>query len=77
MHEIAWIGSIVGIGGLVGTVVVGWIADRIGRKNSLLAMAVPQIVSEFKVKINYLNQRLNMYCNVSLLLSIAHRSVIY
>ena len=52
MHEIAWIGSIVGIGGLVGTVVVGWIADRIGRKNSLLAMAVPQIVSEFKVKIN-------------------------
>lgn len=46
MEEIAMIGSILGIGGLVGTVAVGWIADRIGRKNSLLAMAVPQIVSK-------------------------------
>lgn len=45
MPEIAWIGSILGIGGLFGTVLVGWLADRIGRKNSLLAMAVPQIVS--------------------------------
>ncbi|XP_055317544.1 facilitated trehalose transporter Tret1-like [Sitodiplosis mosellana] len=45
MDEIAWIGSILGIGGLIGTVAVGWIADRIGRKNSLLAMAVPQIIS--------------------------------
>lgn len=45
MSEIAWVGSILGIGGLVGTVLVGWIADQCGRKNSLLAMAVPQIVS--------------------------------
>lgn len=45
MNEIAWIGSVLGIGGLIGTILVGWIADRIGRKNSLLALAVPQIVS--------------------------------
>lgn len=44
MSEIAWIGAILGIGGLVGTVVVGWLADFAGRKNSLLLMAVPQIV---------------------------------
>lgn len=42
--EIAWIGSILGIGGVIGTMAVGWIADNVGRKNSLLAMAVPQIV---------------------------------
>lgn len=45
IEEIAWAASILGIGGLLGTVAVGWIADRVGRKNSLLAMAVPQIVS--------------------------------
>lgn len=45
IDEIAWIGSIMGIGGLFGTVLFGWFADRIGRKNSLLATAVPQIVS--------------------------------
>lgn len=45
MDEIAWISSIIGIGGLVGTVIVGWMADRFGRKYSLLSMAVPQIVS--------------------------------
>lgn len=44
MSEIAWIGAILGIGGLIGTVVVGWLADFAGRKNSLLLMAVPQIV---------------------------------
>lgn len=45
IEEIAWAASILGIGGLLGTVAVGWIADRVGRKASLLAMAVPQIVS--------------------------------
>lgn len=48
MDEIAWIASILGIGGLIGTVVVGWLAERVGRKSSLLAMAVPQIVSTQK-----------------------------
>lgn len=45
MDELAWIGSILGIGGLFGTVIVGWICDCVGRKNSLLALAIPQIVS--------------------------------
>lgn len=45
MSEIAWIGSIIGIGGLIGTIVMGWCSDQFGRKNSLLAMAIPQIVS--------------------------------
>lgn len=49
MNEIAWIGSVLGIGGLIGTILVGWIADRIGRKNSLLALAVPQIVSSMLI----------------------------
>lgn len=44
MSEIAWIGAILGIGGLIGTVVVGWLADFVGRKHSLLLMAIPQIV---------------------------------
>lgn len=42
--EIGWIASILGIGGLVGTVAGGWMADRFGRKNSLLSMAIPQTV---------------------------------
>lgn len=44
MDDIASICSIIGIGGLVGTILVGWMADQFGRKNALLAMVVPQIV---------------------------------
>lgn len=44
INELAWIGSMLGIGGLAGTVVIGWLTDRIGRKHSLIAMAVPLIV---------------------------------
>lgn len=44
MPELAWIGSILGIGGLAGTIAMAWMADRVGRKHSLLAMAAPQIV---------------------------------
>lgn len=44
LDELAWIGSILGIGGLVGTIVIGWLTDRVGRKHSLIAMAAPQIV---------------------------------
>lgn len=53
MNEIAWIGSVLGIGGLIGTILVGWIADHIGRKNSLLALAVPQIVSSILIRISF------------------------
>lgn len=44
IDELAWIGSMLGIGGLAGTIVIGWLTDRIGRKHSLIAMAVPLIV---------------------------------
>lgn len=47
MPEIGWIGAILGIGGLIGTVVVGWLANVAGRKNSMIFMAVPQIVCFF------------------------------
>lgn len=47
MSEIAWIGAILGIGGLIGTILVGWLADFAGRKNSLLLMALPQIVCTY------------------------------
>lgn len=46
--ELGWVASILGIGGLAGTVAAGWMADRFGRKNSLLAMAFPEIVSLFQ-----------------------------
>lgn len=43
--ELGWTASILGIGGLAGTIASGWMADFFGRKNSLLAMALPEIVS--------------------------------
>lgn len=45
LDQLAWIGSILGIGGVIGTIFIGWFADAIGRKNSLIAMTVPQVVS--------------------------------
>lgn len=44
LNELAWIGSILGIGGVIGTVVIGWLADRVGRKHSMIAISVPLIV---------------------------------
>lgn len=44
LNELAWIGSMLGIGGVVGTIVIGFLADRFGRKHSLMAMAVPLTV---------------------------------
>lgn len=44
LNELAWIGSILGVGGIIGTIAIGWLTDRVGRKHSLMAMAVPQIV---------------------------------
>lgn len=46
LDQLGWIASMLGIGGLVGTILAGWMAERIGRKYALLSMAVPQIVSE-------------------------------
>lgn len=44
MSEIAWIGAMLAVGGVVGTLIVGWMVDRFGRKSSLLSLAAPQIV---------------------------------
>lgn len=46
LEQLAWVSSIFGIGGVIGTVFIGWFADVIGRKNSLIAMTVPQLVSK-------------------------------
>lgn len=46
LDELAWIGSMLGVGGVAGTLVIGWLADRIGRKYSLIVMAAPQIVNK-------------------------------
>lgn len=43
--ELGWIASILGLGGLAGTIASGCMADRFGRKYTLLAMAIPEIVS--------------------------------
>lgn len=43
--EIAWVGSLLGIGGVVGTIVVGWMCETFGRKWSLIFMAVPMAAS--------------------------------
>lgn len=45
LHELGWIASFLGVGGLIGTVASGWMADRFGRKYSMMSMAVPQLVS--------------------------------
>lgn len=43
--QLGWVASILGIGGLAGTIAAGCMADRFGRKYSLLVMALPEIVS--------------------------------
>lgn len=48
MYEQAWISSMLGIGGVVGTIAAGWLADSIGRKYTLLMAALPQIVSSIQ-----------------------------
>ena len=43
-EEASLIGSLLTIGGIVGTLVFGYFSTIIGRKNSMLLMAVPQII---------------------------------
>lgn len=43
--EIAWIGSLIGIGGVLGTIVIGWMCEIFGRKLSLMFTAFPLIAS--------------------------------
>lgn len=43
--QISWITSLLSLGGLVGGLIAGSLADVFGRKRTLLALAFPQIVS--------------------------------
>lgn len=43
--QISWITSLLSLGGLVRTILAGTLADILVRKNFLLALAVPQLVS--------------------------------
>lgn len=42
-YEASVIGSILTIGGIFGTVIFGYVANKIGRKKSIFLMAFPQI----------------------------------
>lgn len=42
--EASWIGAFLCVGGFVGNVVSGWMADRFGRKLTACLAAIPQIV---------------------------------
>ncbi|CAD7088651.1 unnamed protein product [Hermetia illucens] len=43
--EVSWVGSILCVGGLLGTFLFGWMSDRFGRKKSLLFAVIPQLLS--------------------------------
>lgn len=42
--DTSWIGSILCVGGIVGTIVYGWMSDKYGRKIPTCLIAVPQVV---------------------------------
>lgn len=44
-EEASWIGSLLCLGAIVGTISVGFLADLIGRKKTALLLAIPQTVS--------------------------------
>lgn len=43
--EASWITSVLCIGGAVGTLFFGWLADAIGRKQTLFVACIPSAVS--------------------------------
>lgn len=46
-EQLSWVCSLMGIGGLCGSVLFGWMSDRVGRKTTLCLLAFPSIVSEW------------------------------
>lgn len=42
--EVSWVGSVICIGALCGTLLFGWTSDRFGRKISMLVAVIPQLV---------------------------------
>ncbi|CAD7088650.1 unnamed protein product [Hermetia illucens] len=43
--EVSWVGSVICIGALCGTLLFGWTSDRFGRKISMLVAVIPQLLS--------------------------------
>lgn len=45
-EQLSWIGSLLGIGGLVGSILFAWLSNLVGRKLALSLVAFPAIVSK-------------------------------
>lgn len=45
VSEISWACSLIGLGGMAGTVVTGWICDKFGRRPGLLFNAFPLLAN--------------------------------
>lgn len=45
VEELSWIGSLLGIGSVIGNLLAGFLQDRIGRKPIMFALTVPYVVS--------------------------------
>ena len=43
-EQLSWIGALLGVGGLVGSLFFGWLADTIGRKYCLCLISIPSMV---------------------------------
>ncbi|TDG53575.1 hypothetical protein AWZ03_000390 [Drosophila navojoa] len=58
VEEVSWIGSLLGIGSVVGNLLAGLLQDRIGRKPVILALTVPYVcfwlLSYFAQSVEYL-----------------------
>lgn len=44
LFEASWIGSILCIGGAIGTIGYGWFAEVVGRKKAMLSIFIPTVV---------------------------------
>lgn len=49
LSEIAWVASIFGVGGSVGTLAVGWACEKFGRRPTLLASGIPMAIGWFLI----------------------------
>lgn len=49
LFEASWIGSIICIGGALGTIIYGWVAEVVGRKFSMMTTFVPTIVLSLSI----------------------------
>lgn len=61
ISEASWIGSILCIGGALGSVSFGWLADVIGRKHAVTLICVPSAVSYGKIPLCIVNLQSNSH----------------